>query len=372
MSLAMTERFTLQVQFGVGRLVDSDDVTPFSLADVSTGRACVNVTSLPFYETLYSLVRVVDPHSAAVYPSDGFVVVPKGDPLNTIEVLTGKGCGENDMIQEETLPAASGTSSQTFSLTRSVSLHVGDVLFVEFRPFLADVQFRGARVIETTLHGYQVILDSHSSPPPSFDLPEAVAESATVRLYYACLKDTLLWRHGDALVTSWELGGPAAGLAVSLHVKVLDETCVQRQLNAQGEGSSLCVVSEKRLAPSRREVSFDEATTTTLVPGHSYTTSVALCFDDACLPAASSAEFTVNADRTLVRVDDAQILSEEEEEEETPGRLEVEMAVSVEPVHPHRPCVFLWAVARGSDGSRLLSDWQLRQETVCSNTQVGG
>ena len=92
---------------------------------------------------------------------------------------------------------------------------------------------------------------------------------------------------------------------------------------------------------------------------------MAVCFDDQCLPPAFSDDVYVTSGKPALTVDEAVLLSQ------TSSRFELDVSASGQPSLAHRPCIFLWSVARGKDASHLLSDWRLRNESRgCSSLQV--
>ena len=215
----------LQVQIGVGRSSASDDVIAFSPGDVTAGRACVNVTSLPPYTRLYSLVKATVSNSSATFSSDGFVSVPSNDSANTIRVFNGKGCSSKDMVGADTL----APHSASFNLTADVPLHPGDLLYVSFDPFIPGVRFQNAVVVLETLTGYQVVLGSSSL---SAVIPTPTTRNTSVGVHN-CLKEQSIIFDEEEMVSTWDIQGPSTRLSTFLRVELLDRTCLQRTPTAQ-------------------------------------------------------------------------------------------------------------------------------------------
>ena len=348
----------LQVQIGVGSSSASDDIITFSPADVTAGRACVIASSLPPYTRLYSLVRATISGSSALFSSDGFVSVPNNDTANRIRVFNGRGCSDKDRIGVGTL--APHTAS--FNLTVDVPLHPGDLLFVSFDPFIPGVRFQNAIVVLETLTGYQVVLGSSSlsavTPTPT---PGTGNTSVEV---HNCQKEQPLVLDGEEVVSTWDIQGPWARLSTSLRVEMLDRTCLQRTATAQLplNDSRRCLIAETRTSPHLRTHTFGSLSR---LHGHYYVTSVAVCFDDQCLPPAFSDDEYVTSGKPALTVDEAVLLSQ------TSSHFELDVSASGQPSLAHRPCIFLWGVARAKDASHLLSDWRLRNESRgCSSLQV--
>lgn len=346
----------LQVQIGVGRSSASDDVIAFSPGDVTAGRACVNVTSLPPYTRLYSLVKATVSDSSAVFSSDGFVSVPSDDSANTIRVFNGKGCSSKDMVGADTL----APHSASFNLTADVPLHPGDLLYVSFDPFIPGVRFQNAVVVLETLTGYQVVLGSSSL---SAVMPTPTTRNTSVGVHN-CLKEQSIIFDEEEMVSTWDIQGPWTRLSTFLRVELLDRTCLQRTATAQLDQNDTrrCLVAETRTSPHLRTNAFKSLTR---LHGHYYVSSVAVCFDDQCLLPAFSGDVYVTSGKPALRIDDAILLSQ------TSSEFEIAVNASGQPSLAHRPCVFLWSVARAKDASHLLSDWRLRTESRgCSSLQV--
>ena len=348
------------MQFGIGLSADNDDVIAFTdLSDISAGQACVNVTSVPFYKKLYSLVRVVGADGKRTFHSDGFVVVTATDSQNLIDVSVGGGCRPGDVVWTNLLTPDNAGQNVSLSPVSS-SLHVGELLFFAFRPPLPQVSFHDAVVLRSSSFGYQVMVQGQT---PGFSVPDSISGITTAEVS-VCDKDQVFWPRDKPLATAWEVSGPALQFALELKVQVVDATCVHLsspQQNSSLQGvPSICVVAETRTEPERGGTVFEDPG---LFPDRQYTVSVALCFD-RCMSPFFTPQFSVDPGTPMADVQRAEIRTQGQ------GTTDVDVTASLEVADDRHPCYYLWSVARQSDGSRLVSPWSLKEANPCTDLKV--
>nr|KAG5707970.1 hypothetical protein BaRGS_025108 [Batillaria attramentaria] len=346
-----------QVSLGVGTNVDLDDVTSFTTVNGSDGRACVNVSAVPVYTTLFSLVKVNNSDTTAVLASDGFIAVQPQDPDNVLSVFNGRGCRAQDVIGS--VVVKTGTSDLAVDLTTSSPLHAGDVVYVRLKPFTPQVLIDNAVVLQTTTTGYQVIMTKSANL--SLTLPAVPTADVLIEVQH-CLKDSTFLATRDIVTATWEIAGPWSDLATYLQVEVLDRTCLQQSTGQQTQQDrERCLVAEKRVAPKERSVTFLDVET---FPLNTYATSVAVCFDDECLPSESSLDVVAIPGPGSVTLSGATLLSQSARD------VEVEFKADVELFLPNRTCFYQWSLARTDDGSKRLVPWRVQQAADCSDIEV--
>ncbi|KAK7493722.1 hypothetical protein BaRGS_00015051, partial [Batillaria attramentaria] len=349
------------VEVGVGTDPGKDDVIPFSLAADRSTPVCVNASTLPVYTKLFSVVRATSSGGTTVFSSDGFRFVPKHDFNNKLMVFSGKQCTDDPT---ETL-LVTPKSPLDLNLTSSLLLHPGETLFIRFSPYVDNVTFPDAVLLQTTLTGYSVILKSKLLRAV---LPAVPSTNITIEMHH-CLKDvSLLPASESRIAVTWEMSGPWTGLAGYLKVGVTDNTCMKTASKNNKYRHRQCLLAEEHARASERELIFSRHH---FIPSHVYTASVAVCFDLECLPSVFSQPLLADDTERSVQFDLAMLQSTSSQ------KMDVEFKAHVIPeiiipssAHHDRPCVFLWAATRDATGSVLVSDWRVSHTESCSNMQV--
>ncbi|KAK7496758.1 hypothetical protein BaRGS_00011967, partial [Batillaria attramentaria] len=335
----------VDVEVGIGTNTTQDDLVPF-LHVQNESLACINVSSLPLYTKLFSVVRATTPGGSAVFSSDGFVMIPADDSTNAIEVFSGTGCTEKDSVGSGMV--ASGTDAVDLNAIVSVSIHPGDILFVRFTPFIRRVVFPDAVLLQTTLTGYQVVSKSSNLAAV---LPAPVGANATVEVM-TCVKDaTILPISGSHVRVTWELTGPWAKFASSLKVKVIDNTCLQASQKKDKYKNQYCLLDETRVGPREREAKLRAQN---LIQDHEYIAAVAVCFDDACLPPIKSAPVTFSSTQRSVLFNRSTVISQSSED------IEVGISAEIIPfpsLKQNSSSVFMWVVARDRYATVPVTEW---------------
>lgn len=348
----------MTVEIGVGTEPGQDTAIRFTAVH-NTGLACVNSSTLPAYTKLFSVVRANNSAGTASFSSDGFVMVPETDPDNRLQTFTGHECTANDVIGYTVIEPPDSVID--LSLIADISVHRGDALFVQFTPFVPTVTFSGATVLTTTMSGYQVIA---KSPHITFTMPPG--KNTTVRIMNCFRGEPLQPGFRDDVASTWEIAGPWDNYIKYFEVELLDHTCMELPHTKEVNKSQQCLVAERHVTSRKRTANFGGLH---LYNGHSYFTAVSACFDDACLPAATSDLVEYSTDLKTVNYGKAEITAE------SFSYLGVEVKASVTPstdTAKSQRCVFMWTVTRDRLGSTPLTDWRTGESTSCSTIEVRG
>ena len=351
------------VEVGIGSRPDQDDVLSFSVVD-HRRPACFNLTSAPVYRKLFSVVRATNSGGTSLSSSDGFVMIPESDVTKNVRVFVGKVCTAADVVGEVAINESITTLALS-SFISSVAVDTGDPLFVRFSPFVSNVTFADAVLLQTTLTGYQIVA---TSPSVTAYLPSSASGNTSVQVM-GCLKDAILIRATpqNHVAVTWETLGEWTRHVKSLKVEVVDSTCLTTLPKKEKYRQHRCVVVSQRLSKAERAL---RVAAKDLVNGHTYFATLSPSFDDGYLPPASSRYFTYdNAPRNLV-FQRAAIVS-------TASRsLQVEVEVLVQPsmgavgASGQGPCLLKWAVARDRFASTLLADWAIEESASCALVEV--
>ena len=351
----------ISTEVGLGANPDHDDVVSFRLVK-NQNPVRVDVSSLPVYTKIYSVVKATSSGGTSMFSSDGFVVVPQDDPENVVQVYNGKGCHGNDLVGSRLIDRSE--ASWDISDVSNVTVHAGDVLFVHLSPFVSNVIFHNVTLLQTTLTGYQLVaMTSDITATPS------AAPSADVSMQVLhCRKDaSVLPEPDDYFTVTWETSGPWTSFVQYLHVEVVDDTCLRTSLKKDKYHHQQCLLHQQKVLAMEGSVRVYNH----VVKGHSYVTSISPCVDDGCLPPVASHIFTfVDTDSLRVRSSRASLL-------ETPSRrMEVDVQAFVEPeimiseTSNMSSCVYLWAVCRDRLGSIPVTRWTVGESPACSTIEV--
>ncbi|KAK7101794.1 hypothetical protein V1264_020121 [Littorina saxatilis] len=352
----------ITVEVGIGSDHDQDDVIPFVAAE-NTGFTCINATLLPTYTKLFSVIQANNSAGMATLASDGFVMIPEIDPDNVIQTFIGHGCTTADVMGEKTLGLL-GSDADLDSIS-DIPLHPGDVLFVEFKPFVPNVVFPDALVLRTTLYGYQVVTKTAHG---KVTLPSSASPNTTVTVF-KCLKGEPLLlgnHHGDTTVT-WEVPGQWESFVQHFKVEILDHTCFETSTEPNALKREQCLVAENTVGSSKRRALFNDMR---FYNGHLYVSTVSACFDDSCKTAARSDVVEHITDPKEIAFVKANIVAE------VPDSIEIEVeAFETPPASASsstlgQRCVFLWTVARDTSGSTPVAAWKIGESFDCSSVQV--
>lgn len=346
----------LSFKVGIGTRPDTDNIASFSRVTVQDV-FCLNTSSLPVYTKLFSVVMATNTVGTNVFSSDGFIVVPMHDQNNHLMVFSGKGCGLNDVFESLVLAP---TVNNTMTLGEREAVMPGDIIFVQFQPFLEDVVFRGAALLQTTLKGYQLAVQSSTL---TVALPRAVSSNTTVKVMN-CVKDTpvLPATISDVTVT-WEMTGQWRTLTKRLQVDLVDESCMARAVKKEKDVRVLCRVTSLDVRASESDVTFRGLR---LLPGHLYSASVRPCFDLTCLPAVSSQSFS--AMKTFPLLIDNITMEKSDQEMEITFNAQVESTIDLGT--SGHTCVFTWSLARDPRSLTLIAGPQVQTALSCSDIRV--
>ncbi|KAK7493733.1 hypothetical protein BaRGS_00015062 [Batillaria attramentaria] len=157
--------------------------------------------------------------------------------------------------------------------------------------------------------------------------------------------------------------GPWTNLAEDLKVTIMDETCMETASKKDKYKELQCRFAEEHVRATERSVSFPGKS---VYPGHVYTAQVAACFDDECLPSASSQPVLYDGISRSVVFDKAVLQTFSTQEVEAEFKATIDPAVSLS---NSTPCVYRWALTRDSAGSLPVSDWKVEEAASCANLQ---
>ena len=352
----------LMIEAGVGTIPEQVDVISFQPVK-NESYICLNVTSVPVYIKLFSVVKATSSGGTTVFSSDGFVVIPKADTENHIKVFNGKGCHENDAIGSQAIDQS--TTSVDLSRTASVPIHAGDFLFMQLSPFLPHLTFHNALLLQTTLTGYQLVV---MAPNVTATLPVSMTTNTTLRVLH-CHKDVaILPSPENHMTVTWEISGPWKPFVKYLRAEIMDKTCLEAAAKKDKYSHQQCRLHGEDVAVMTREV---HVHANNVFNDHTYVSSVSPCFDDGCLPPVSSYTVTYTDSKTVtLEFDHATILDMSSRE------LLVDVQASTGPntpvAEPHQipACVYQWAVSRDQSGSIPVTDWAVEESLSCSNITV--
>ncbi|KAK7493717.1 hypothetical protein BaRGS_00015046, partial [Batillaria attramentaria] len=348
------------VEVGLGTDPAIDDVLRYSQAE-NNSPVCFNATYLPVYSKLYSVIRATSSGGTTILSSDGFRMIPRLDAGNKLMVFNGKGCSSSDVVGSEMVTLS---SLLDLNLTTSIPLHPGDKLFVRFTPFIPSITFHEAVLLDTTLEGYQLIVKSNTVKAT---LPVPVSSNTTVEILNCLKNPPLLPVLDDHVSVTWEMAGPWTQAAKYLKVEIVDEDCMHEGQKKDKYRHLQCRLAEQRLHPSQRKLDVHGET---VLPGHSYTSYVSVCFDDECLPAVSSQPVKYDNIPRSVNFQEATIVSQ------STNNIEGKFAASISPpfnISASRqllPCVFKWTIARDDTGSTPVAGWRVGESQSCFEIQV--
>ncbi|KAK7496778.1 hypothetical protein BaRGS_00011987, partial [Batillaria attramentaria] len=346
------------IEVGIGSISTQDDLLSFRAVQ-NIGHACVDATSLPIYAKLFSVVRATSPGGSTVFSSDGFHVVPPDDSTNGLHVFHGIGCTAADVVGSKVV--TSGTTNIHLTAMVNASLHSGDILFVKFTPFIEDVVFPDAVLLQTTFTGYQVVLKSFNA---TVVLPASRTTSAVVEVM-SCLKDAAILPMPEGHVTvTWELAGPWTNLVKRFKVELTDEACLRASRMEDEYDRLHCLLDETRVGSITREVRLRPDGIT---EGHDYTATVAPCLDDSCLSASKSSSVTYSNTGRSVVFRNTTILAQ------SSRNMEVKINAVIVPTTASfegRPCEFRWMVARDQYGTIPITDHHVGTSASCSTIEV--
>ena len=184
----------ISVEIGLGTSPDHDDIIAFHPVK-SESPACLNITSPPLYTKVFFVVKATSSGGASVFSSDGFLMIPQADQNNKIMIFNGRGCPGSNIIEGQEVDPS--TSSVDVGETLGLPVHAGDFLFVQFSPFVSDVTFDNATLLQTTLTGYQVVA---TSPNITAHLPLSMTVNSSVQVQH-CQKDSPILPVPDSHVT---------------------------------------------------------------------------------------------------------------------------------------------------------------------------
>ncbi|KAK7493739.1 hypothetical protein BaRGS_00015068, partial [Batillaria attramentaria] len=348
----------LEIEVGLGSQPTLDDIIPFHHAE-NRSPSCMNSSFLPFYTKLFSVIRATGAGGKTVFSSDGYALVPRNDSGNDLMVFNGKGCQEDDVIGTEEIKPGSAILT---TVNTTVPLHIGDVVFVQFTPFIPAVVFPDAILLQTTLTGYQVLLKSQS-----LTANLTTSSNTTVRIL-SCIKDaSVLPLPTNHVTRTWEMSGPCTHYVRDLRFEVLDKTCMGASPK-KGKFKKLeCLLADSKVKPTDGKVHLPEDRA---FPGHTYFTTVDVCFDDVCIPATESKPVTY--DSAEPRVDFMRTTMHSQ----SLDSMEIEIAANqLSPdqrsaLKQTEPCVYKWTVARDASGSLLMTNWRVEESLNCSYLEV--
>lgn len=352
----------ISVEVGIGALPNSDDFIPFTT--VLTGSpTCVDASSLPLYKKLYSVVRATNTGGQTVFSSDGFTMIPKYDQKNNqLMVFAGRGCRANDIIGTSVL-SPSKSSRETQLMTRT-QLHAGDVIFVQLRPFVGSLVFSGAVVVQTTLTGYQLVMQADVL---RVVVPQNASSDITVDVM-TCQKEAVIHPKSDnSASVSWEISGPWSDFVRYFQVRVVDETCRVEAKSKDQYTGLMCLKGVRDVSPIERRFTFSRID---LFPGHQYYFTVAVCLDNTCLPEVTSDLFVV-AGNPVTLCDEAMVRAQADHTLTIGVTAHVQLLDDpLTSVAQSSACVFRWAVSGDRSGQVPLSEWQVSSSSSCSSIQV--
>ena len=352
----------VSIEVGVGTVPDQDDIISFQTVK-NESHVCLNVTSVPVYTKLFSVVKATSTGGTVVFSSDGFVMIPKADSQNHIKVFNGKGCHENSIIGSQVIDQS--TTSLNLSETTSIPIHSGDFLFVQLSPFVPHVTFNNAILLQMTLTGYQLVA---TSPNITATLPVSMLTNTTLRILH-CQKDSIILPTPENHVTiSWEITGPWKPFVKYLKGEIVDKTCLETTVKKNKYSHQQCLLHEEKVKVMTGDVHIH---TNNIFNEHTYVSSISPCFDDSCLPPVFSDAVTYTNTRTLtLKFDHATVLGTSSRELKVDVQASVESMAGVTQRHLTPACVYLWAVSRDRSGSIPVMDWAVRGSPSCSNIEV--
>ncbi|KAK7473968.1 hypothetical protein BaRGS_00034797 [Batillaria attramentaria] len=345
------------VEVGIGTSPRIDDTFSYFAVDDAVSPVCLNPASFPFYTKLFSLVRATSSGGTTVASSDGFHLIPRHDSNNKLMVFNGNGCEKTDRIGSFVIAP---NTTVKLNQTSSVPIHHGDMLFVKFTPFVQQVIFEEAILIETTLDGHQIITNSTEA---RVVIPSEIPLNTSVEIL-SCVKDSWLLPTSENYVTvTWEMTGPWTSFVKSLTVSVTDQTCLETSPKKEKYARLQCLLGERLTWSAETKLEFIGKT---VYPGHTYTSTVTVCFDNACLQPSFSDPVTFEDSGRFVTFHLAEIHSQ------TSDILEVEFRASVNPPMngTYPSCVFQWIISKDRGGSIPLLAWQVVQTENCSRFEV--
>ncbi|KAK7483107.1 hypothetical protein BaRGS_00025675, partial [Batillaria attramentaria] len=353
----------LYVEVGIGTAPAQDDVVTFAEVEIPVeSPVCINVTAVPLYTKLFSVVRATSPGGSAAFSSDGFVVIPSDDPQNKLQVFNGKGCSSADVVGSYFRPSSAATTTLDLTSLLNVSADPGDVVFVKFTPPIHHVGFPDTVLLQTTMTGYQIVLKSSVL---TAELPTPVTANTTVEVM-PCLKDTTILPVPESHVAvTWELAGPWANFTKHFMVNMTDVTCMQASQKKEKYKQQYCLLDETRVAAGETGTKLRAQK---VVQDHVYASAVAVCFDDSCLPAVKSAPVTFSSKERSVVFNHTEILAQSSQD------IEVKVDAEIIPhLHdastrssPRGSCVFRWTVTRDRYGAHPISEWIIEELPECS------
>lgn len=359
----------VKLEVGMGTGPDQDDVAAFRPVEKNhhRGPICVNLTtSAPVYTMLFSVVRATNSGDTSLFSSDGFVLIPAGDVTKNVKVFAGEVCTSADVLGS--LSVNRTATELDLSSLSAVALHTGDTLFLQFSPFVSNVTFADAVLLQTTLTGYQIVV---TSPAVKAHLPPAPASRNTTTSVQVknCLKDAILLRAPqDHVAVTWETLGQWTRHVKALQVEVVDSTCLTTLPKKEKYRQQRCLITGRRLNRAETVLRVDGRD---LVNGHTYFATVSPSFDDGFLPPVSSQYFTCDSSHRSLTFQRADIASQASQDLEVDIQAMVQPSVSsVAASGGHEPCLVKWAVARDRFGSTLLADWRIAEFARCSDVEV--
>ncbi|XP_076453311.1 uncharacterized protein LOC143288575 [Babylonia areolata] len=352
----------INVQVGLGTKADQDDVIHFHSVS-NRSPVCLNLTSVPVHTKLFSVVRATSSGGTSVFSSDGFVMIPEGGSEQSVHVFNGKGCHENDVIGKALVEHSSlAISVSDISL---LPIHAGDFLFIELSPFVSQVVFENAVMLQTTFTGYQVLAET---PNITAVFPHPLAANTSLQIQRCQKDDCVVPVPNNQFTFTWETTGPSASFVKYFKADVVDTTCLD---SANGKDKYLlqkCTLHEETTPAVTKELTiFHENLDGRFLQDHTYVSSVSLCFDDTCLPPSTSQPVTYGASYLTVQLDHGLI------EDMRGQELTLDVQASTEPVpvaFRNKTCVYMWTVSADPSGSVPLAEWVVQKSRTCSNIQI--
>lgn len=352
----------VKIEIGMGTKPGQDDIISFYAVE-NHSPVCLNLTSAAVYTKLFSVVRATNSGGMSLFSSDGFVMIPEGDVMKNMKVFSGKACTAADVLGSQSINQT--LTELVLSSLFDVTVHTGDTLFVQFSPFISNVTFANAVLLQTTLTGYQIVV---TSPTVKAQLPSSASRNTSVHII-SCLKDSILLRASpqNHVMVTWEALGQWTRHVKSLKVEVVDNTCLTMLPKKEKYRQHRCLLISKNLNKAERGLRVDARD---LIHGHTYYATLSPSFDDEHFFHVSSQYFTYDTTQRSLIFQRAAITSRASQELEIDVKVLVQPSVSAVIASGQGPCLLKWAVARDKFGSTLLADWAIADSTSCSELEV--
>ncbi|XP_070204014.1 uncharacterized protein [Littorina saxatilis] len=352
----------ISIEAGLGTVPGQDDIISFQLVRNETSH-CFNMTAAPVYTKVFSVIKATSSGGTAVFSSDGYVMIPKTDPENRMQVFNGGGCYGNNNVGSQIVEQAS--TSVNLSRISPTPVQLGDFIFVTFFPFIPGVSFHGAMILQTTLTGYQLVTMTTNI---TATLPAARTANITVTVQH-CQKDAVVSHlPTDHVTGTWNIDGPWTPFIQYLKAETMDTTCLGSAVKKAKYSHQQCLLHAEKVEEVKREL---HVHTNNVINDHSYVTSITPCFDDGCLPSVSSAPITYTSTHKVTFSFNQAFLRSV-----SSLALEVEVQATLDQQagdvpHGNQSCVYQWTVGRDRAGSIPVTDWRVRETSSCSHIQIG-